>query len=159
MSENTNLKCPYCGSSFLEEADGYRCRMCKSFFPFETFEGAEQGEPLNLSQVEQGITEKEKTPEELAKEAEDKAFARVRARNEFIGIITAFASLILLFLTKTMKEPLLMIPGFILWAFSAGYTGYQIYSAKKQGRKAAFFRIFALLLVAILVTLFVRIAE
>ena len=77
-------------------------------------------------------------------------------RNELIGMATAFPSVVLMFLSKTLQMPVLLIPGFVLWAFSAAFTAFQIYKAKKNGRKAAFIRIFLLLAIAILIVLFVK---
>ncbi|MBR3242013.1 MAG: hypothetical protein IKF90_04835 [Parasporobacterium sp.] len=142
MEENNNSKCPYCGSSLMEEEDGYRCRLCKSFFPFDS-------DP-------EAVTEPHISAAEKEKEDAEKAFQRVRIRNELIGMATAFVSAGLLFFSKIQENPYLLIPGFILWAFSAGYTGFQIYKAKKNGQKAAYVRIFLLLIVAILIVLFVK---
>ena len=135
-------KCPYCGSGLLEEEDGYWCRLCKSFFPFDSDQDAV---------IEPHVSEAEK-----AKEEEDKANRRIRMRNELIGMATAFPSVVLMFLSKTLQMPVLLIPGFVLWAFSAAFTAFQIYKAKKNGRKAAFIRIFLLLAIAILIVLFVK---
>ena len=155
MSETIKTKCPYCGSSLLTEEDGYRCRFCKSFFPYETEQG--QQKPESLYEIELQAPEK-KTPEEIqADEEADKAFAKRRGIDELIGILTAFFSAALLLLSKVLKMPLLMIPGFVLWAFSAGYTAYRVYAAKKSGRKASFLRIAILLVIAILIVATVRI--
>jgi len=64
MSDTIRTKCPYCGSSLLSEEDGYRCRFCKSFFPYDSEQGQEQTKIKSLSQIEQQAVEK-KTPEEL----------------------------------------------------------------------------------------------
>ena len=157
MSDTIRTKCPYCGSSLLTEEDGYRCRFCKSFFPYDSEQEQEQTKPEPLSQIKQQVVEK-KTPEEVkAEEEADKAFAKRRGIDELIGILTAFFSAALMLLSKVLKMPLLMIPGFVLWAFSAGYTAYRVYAAKKDGRKAAYLRIAVLLVIAILIVATVRI--
>ena len=158
MSDNLNSKCPYCGSSLLQEEDGYRCRFCKSFFPFGSDNLAAEGDS-QLSDLKQHVIEQ--TEEAAAAEPtdEDKAFARKKARNELIGIATAFASCPFMALSKTMRMPLLMIPGFVLWVFAAAITAYQVYQAKKIGKKAAWGRIFGLLLVALLMLAFIRPVE
>ena len=56
MSDNMNTKCPYCGSSLLQEEDGYRCRFCKSFFPFGSDNLAEEGDS-RLSDLKQHVIE------------------------------------------------------------------------------------------------------
>ena len=151
MEGNNNSKCPYCGSSLLQEEDGYRCRFCKSFFPYEAEQDPSQTKPNPLSQMKQQSPE-QKTPAELKEEEEaDKAFAKRKFWDELIGIVTAFFSAALMLLSKILKIPYLMIPGFILWAFSAGYIAYRVYIAKKSGRNAAFIRIAILLLIAILI--------
>ena len=156
MSDTIRTKCPYCGSSLLTEEDGYRCRFCKSFFPYDSEQEQEQTKPEPLSQIKQQVVEK-KTPEEVkAEEEADKAFAKRRGIDELIGILTAFFSAALM-LSKVLKMPLLMIPGFVLWAFSTGYTAYRVYAAKKDGRKAAYLRIAVLLVIAILIVATVRI--
>ena len=161
MAENSNSKCPYCGSGLLQEEDGYRCRFCKSFFPFEVEQsgGLDDSAPLSLLRLREQANEEEAKGGRVEHTDEDKAFARRRMRNELIGMATAFVSLVCMFFSKTLKMPYLMIPGFAFWAFSAGYTVYQIIKAKKVGRKAAYIRIFLLLFVAILVLLFVHAVE
>ena len=159
MSDNMNTKCPYCGSSLLQEEDGYRCRFCKSFFPFGEENGTEQDSPQGLSQLKPQVIEREESFAEKELTDDDKAFARKRARNELIGIATAFASCPFMALSKTMRMPLLMIPGFILWVFAAAFTGFQVYQAKKIGKKAAWVRIVGLLLVAILMLVFINPVE
>ncbi len=156
MSDMNNSKCPYCGSSLLQEEDGYRCRFCKSFFPFEAEEVAAQDDTKGLSQLKQQVTVHADSEAKKEQTDEDKAFARLKARNELIGIATAFASCPFMALSKTMRMPLLMIPGFVLWAFAAGFTAYQVYKAKKMGKKAAWGRILGLLIVAILMVIFIH---
>ncbi len=156
MSESIHSKCPYCGSSLLQEEDGYRCRFCKSFFPFEAEQLSEADDLSNISQFNQQVIEKQESVVDTEKEKADKEFAKRKARNELIGIATAFASCPFMALSKTMHMPYLMIPGFILWAFAAGFTAFQVYKAKKEGRKAAWGRILGLLLVAILMLIFIH---
>ena len=155
MIEDANSKCPYCGSGLIEEEDGYRCRLCKSFFPFEEEPKEDSDDPNRFSLLE----ERKKAIEKKAETESDKEFARTRTRNELIGMATAFVGLVFLFFSKTLKMPYLMIPGFVFWAFSAGYTAWQYFKAKKNGRKAAWIRIALLLFVAILVVIFVHAVE
>ena len=77
-------------------------------------------------------------------------------RNELIGMSTAFAAAALLVMSNLMKIPYLMIPGFILWAFSAGHTGYQVYKSSKKGKGTYYIRVFLLLAIGILMFIFVR---
>lgn len=157
MSDNIKSKCPYCGSGLLQEEDGYRCRFCKSFFPFETEEAMDQVKTASLYKLNQQAPERP-DPVEAEKQAEEeKVFAKRKAIDEMIGILTSFASAAMMLLTKILHMPLLMIPGFILWAFAAGYTGYRMYQAKKSGRKAAYIRVAIFLVLAILILLTVRI--
>ena len=152
MIDNPNSKCPYCGSGLIVEEDGYRCRLCKSFFPFEEEPQEDPDDPNRFSLLEA----RKRAIEEKTKTETDKEFARTRMRNELIGLAAAFVSAACLFFSKTLKMPYLMIPGFVLWAFSAGFTAWQYFKAKKNGRKAAWIRIALLLFVAILVVLFVH---
>lgn len=156
MSDNIKSKCPYCGSGLLEEEDGYRCRFCKSFFPFESEETTDQMKTIPLYKIEQPAPKQVDPVEEKEKEEEEKAFAKRKAIDELIGIVTSFSSAVVMLLTKVLHKPLLMIPGFILWAFSAGYTAFRVYQARKTGRKAAYIRIAIFLVLAILILVTVR---
>ena len=49
-----------------------------------------------------------------------------------IGLAPAFVSAGFFMFTKTLKMPILMVPGFVLWAFAAGYTVFQFVKSKKN---------------------------
>ena len=156
MAENTNSTCPYCGGSLLPEEGGNRCRFCKSFFPFDA-EGADGQDASNqLSDMKQQVIDQPENAADKELTDEDKAFARKRSTHEFVGIAAAFVSCIFLTLSKTMKMPILMLPGFVCWAFAAAYTAFQVYRAKKIGKKAAWVRVAGLCLLAILMLLFIK---
>ena len=163
MSENSQLKCPYCGSGLLREEDGFRCRLCKSFFPFDTEQTGDSENADSLSELKPRIMSQEEYEEELEKakereEAEKKERFR-KARIELPGLAASFFSAGVFMLCKTTKSPYLMIPGFILWAFSAGFTGFLYYKAKKEGNKIPLLRTVFMLVVAILVLIFVSPVE
>lgn len=155
MSDNMNTKCPYCGSSLLQEEDGYRCRFCKSFFPFEAEEGIEQEGRKQLSELTPQIVD---PAEEEEKVKAEKAAKFRRAGFELIGLAPAFVSAGFFMFTKTLKMPILMVPGFVLWAFAAGYTVFQFVKSKKNKteQKPAILRTILLLILAILVLLFMK---
>lgn len=156
MSDNPNSKCPYCGSSMLEEEDGYRCRFCKSFFPFEAEQVKEKEEPYKLSLLRPQIVESPERGWDKARVDAEKAFQKERGRNELIGLATAVVSTVCMILCKLLQMPLLMIPGFIFFAFSGAFAGYSAYKANKAGRRVIYIRVFAMLVVAILCLLFVK---
>ncbi len=156
MTDISKVKCPYCGYSLLPEEDGYRCRFCKSFFPLDSSLFSDQGDSIQLSEMKEQVIEQEITPAEQEKMDAEKEMQRFKMRHELVGIAAAFSSLVLLFLSKTMSNPYLMIPGFILWAFSAGYTAFQVYRSTKKGKRILFIRVFLLLIIAILVVLFMK---
>lgn len=161
MSDLKIKKCPYCGSSLLEEEDGFRCRFCKSYFPFEAEETPqndkpEKEEPFKLSFLNPGSMAVPVTEEEKKRAEEEKEFQRLRNRNEFIGIVTSFASVMCFLLGNLLTIHILWIPGFVLWAFAAGFAGYQVYRAKKAGHRVLYIRVFAMLLVAVLVFFYAK---
>lgn len=148
MKLNANSKCPYCGASLMQEEDGYRCRLCKSFFPFESEQTAEAEEPYKMSVA---AKQAEDRKDNSGKQIGPKEFIPHNGLHELIGILTALGSAVCLAFFKLKSMPLLMIPGFILWAFSAGFTAFQVYKAKKTGYKASFIRVGLILVIAILV--------
>lgn len=149
MSDITNSKCPYCGAGLLQEEDGYRCKLCKSFFQFEKEQDLSKQETGDLSRISM-------IQPRAPKHAEETEFARNRSRNELIGMATAFISAVFMVFCRLYRIPLLMIPGFAFWAFAAGFTGYQVHKAFNAGHRMLYIRVFLLLLVAILMLFFIN---
>lgn len=158
MADTNISKCPYCGSSMLEEEDGYRCRFCKSYFPFEAepVRAEEKKEPYKLSLLKPQIVEDPENGIDAEAVKEEKEFQRLKTRNELIGMAAAFVSVVFMALCKLMKIPLLMIPGFVFWAFAAGFTGIQIIKSSKAGRRTLYLRVIFMLVIAILMLLFLK---
>ena len=145
MKLDANSRCPYCGAGLIQEEDGYRCRLCKSFFPFEEGQTAESDSPYHLT-----VEKKEPGEGDESRKGTGELLPH-NTRNELIGIVTALASAVVMFFCKMKHMPLLMIPGFAIWAFSAGFTAFQVYKAKKSGMKASYIRPGLILVVAILI--------
>lgn len=156
MSENNDQKCPYCGGSFVQEEGGYRCGFCKSFFPFEAEQVEKKEEPYKLSLLRPQIVEDPEKGIDKKMVEEEKSFHRLKSRNELIGLSTAFVSAVFMVLCKLLKMPLLMIPGFVFWVFSAAFTIYQIVKTPKERQRTYYIRVLAMLALAILMLFFIR---
>lgn len=89
----------------------------------------------------------------------DNEFQRQKKKNELIGIVTATISAIFMVLCKLYRMPALMIPGFVFWAFSAGFTALNIYKALQSGHRMFYIRVILMLILAILMLLFITPAQ
>lgn len=86
---------------------------------------------------------------------EDKEYQQLKKKNELIGMATAFGSAICMLFCRLYQIPFLMIPGFVLWAISAGFIGLRIYKETKAGHKTYYVRVILMLIVAILMLFFI----
>jgi len=87
---------------------------------------------------------------------QDNDFQRQRKQNELIGFVSATISAIFMVLCKLYRMPVLMIPGFIVWAFSAVFTAINIYKALHAGHRMFYIRVILMLILAILMLLFIN---